>query len=120
MKENQQVAVIDSQNQDDDSEELPEEEMDSKEAREFGERLCERKAGDWSIAQQRDETAKTAINIMLANIYISVGDISDEAIIPETRRSTLEVHPEFSEASHSKSSIPHPKTDFSKHHAASR
>ena len=85
LKENQQVAVIDSQSQDSDGEELPEEEMDSKEAREFGERLCERKVSDWSIAHQQDEVVKTAINFMLANM--SVGDISDE-VIPETAEKT--------------------------------
>ena len=36
------------------------------------------------------------------------------------RRSTTEVHPKFSEAPHLRSSIPHPKTDFSKNQIASR
>ena len=36
------------------------------------------------------------------------------------RRSTIEVHPEFSEAPHFRSSIPHPKTDCSKNQNASR
>ena len=35
------------------------------------------------------------------------------------RRSTIEVHPNFSEAPHFRSSIPHPKTDFSKNQIAS-
>ena len=39
---------------------------------------------------------------------------------PEMRRSTIEVHPTFSEAPHLRSSIPHPKTDFSKKQIASR
>ena len=36
------------------------------------------------------------------------------------RRSTIEVHPIFSEALHFRSSIPHLKTDFSKNQIASR
>ena len=36
------------------------------------------------------------------------------------RRSTIEVHPTFSEAPHLTSSIPHPKTEFSKSQNASR
>ena len=36
------------------------------------------------------------------------------------RRSTIDVPPNFSEAPHLRSFIPHPKTDFSKNHIASR
>ena len=36
------------------------------------------------------------------------------------RRSTIESHPDFPEAPHSKSSIPHSKTDFNKNEIASR
>ena len=36
------------------------------------------------------------------------------------RRSTIEAHSEFSEVPHLRSSIPHPKTDFSKNQIASR
>ena len=34
--------------------------------------------------------------------------------LQQERRSTIEVHPKFSEAPHLRSSIPHPKTEFSK------
>ena len=34
--------------------------------------------------------------------------------------STIEVHPNFSEAPHLRSSIPHPKTDLSKNQIAAR
>ena len=36
------------------------------------------------------------------------------------RRSKIEVHPNFSESPHLRSSIPHPKTDFSKNYNGSR
>ena len=38
----------------------------------------------------------------------------------QQERSTIEVHPKVSEAPHSRSSIPHPKTDFRKNRIASR
>ena len=41
--------------------ELPEEELDSMEARQFGEKLCEKKATDWAAAQLKDETSKIAV-----------------------------------------------------------
>ena len=53
-----------SQNQN--NEELPEEELDSEEARQFGEKLCERSASDWSAAQLKDETARIAIQFILS------------------------------------------------------
>ena len=45
----------------DNNEELPEEEFDSIEAREFGEKLCEKTASEWAEAQMKDESARTAI-----------------------------------------------------------
>ena len=55
--------------------------MDSLEAREFGEKLCEKTAKDWAIAQQRKETSSIVIEILRAEI--AVADISDEDI-PDT------------------------------------
>ena len=37
----------------------------------------------------------------------------------QSRRSTIEVHPNFSEAPHLRSSLPHPKTDLTKNRIAS-
>ena len=51
------------------------------EAREFGEKLCEKTATDWAAAQLKDETSKIAADYILAGV--SVGDITDE-VIPET------------------------------------
>ena len=62
--------MIDNRSQDNDSEELLE--MDNKEAREFGEILCERKLSDWSIAHQQDEVANTVINFY-ASKYLRWG-----------------------------------------------
>ena len=42
------------------------------------------------------------------------------ALLSLLRRSTVEVRPEFSEASHLRSSLPHPKNDLSKNQIASR
>ena len=61
--------------------ELPEEELDRMEAREFGETLCEKTATDWAAAQLKDETSKIAVEYILAGV--SVGDITEE-VIPET------------------------------------
>ena len=51
------------------------------EAREFGEKLCEKTATDWAAAQLKDETSKIAVEYILAGV--SVGDITEE-VIPET------------------------------------
>ena len=40
---------------------IPEEELDSMEAREFGEKLREKTATDWAAAQLKDETSKIAV-----------------------------------------------------------
>ena len=61
--------------------ELPEEELDSMEARKFGEKLCEKTANDWAAAQLKDETSKIAVEYILAGI--PVGNITEE-MIPET------------------------------------
>ena len=61
--------------------ELPEEDLDSMEAREFGEKLCEKTATDWAAAQLKDETSKIAIEYILAGV--SVGDTTEE-VIPDT------------------------------------
>ena len=50
-------------------------------AREFGEKLCEKTATDWAAAQLKDETSKIAADYILAGV--SVGDITEE-VIPET------------------------------------
>ena len=44
------------------------------EAREFGEKLCEKTATDWAAAQLKDETSKIAAEYILAGV--SVGDIT--------------------------------------------
>ena len=51
------------------------------EAREFGEKLCEKTATDWAAAQLKDETSKIAIEYILAGV--SVGDTTEE-VIPDT------------------------------------
>ena len=61
--------------------ELPEEESDSLEAREFGGKLCEKSATDWAATQLKDETSKIAVEYILAGV--PVGDITEE-VIPET------------------------------------
>ena len=43
-----------------------------------------------------------------------------EGLLSALRCSTIEVHPKFYEVPHSRSSIPHSKTDFSKNQNASR
>ena len=45
---------------------------------------------------------------------------SSNLVVGSMRRSPVEVHPNFSEAPHSRSSTPHPKTDLSKNQIASR
>ena len=60
---------------------LPEEELDSMKAREFGEKLCEKTATHWAAAQLNDETSKIAVKYIGAGV--SVGDITEE-VIPET------------------------------------
>ena len=55
--------------------------MDSMEARQFGERLCEKSASDWSSLQLKDDTAKIAVDFILAGV--SAGDITEE-VIPDT------------------------------------
>lgn len=60
--------------------ELPEE-LDSMEAREFGERLCEGTASDWSAAKLKDDTARTAVDFILAGV--AVGDTTNE-VMPGT------------------------------------
>ena len=55
--------------------------MDSMEARQFGERLCEKSASDWSSLQIKDDTAKIAVDFILAGV--SAGDITEE-VIPDT------------------------------------
>ena len=93
MKELQQVGVIDpieegsSAGVADNSGsgknmgELPQEELDSSEAREFGEKLCEKTAKDWAIAQRKDETSSIVIEFLRAGIAIA--EILDEDI-PDT------------------------------------
>ena len=88
MKKTQQVGVIDpieegsSAGVADNSgsgknmEELPQEEIGRLEAREFGEKKCEKTAKDWAIAQRKDETSSIVIGILRAEI--AVADISDE------------------------------------------
>ena len=50
----------------------------------------------------------------LDNVLICRADFDGHlALIEAVRHSTIEVHPEVSEAPHLKSSLPHPKTDFS-------
>ena len=61
--------------------ELPAEELDSMEAREFIEKLCEETATDWAAAQLKDEASKVTVEYILAGV--SVGDITEE-VIPET------------------------------------
>ena len=51
------------------------------EAREFGEKLCEKTATHWAAAQLNDETSKIAVKYIGAGV--SVGDITEE-VIPET------------------------------------
>ena len=51
------------------------------EAREFGEKLCEKTATDWAAAQLKDETSKIAVEYILAGV--SIGNITEE-MIPET------------------------------------
>ena len=58
--------------------ELPEEESDSLEAREFGGKLCEKSATDWAATQLKDETSKIAVEYILAGV--PVGDITEEVI----------------------------------------
>ena len=53
--------------------EIPEEEWNSMEAREFGQKLCEKTETDWAAAQIKDETSKTAIEYILAG----AGDITE-------------------------------------------
>ena len=43
------------------------------EAREFGQKLCEKTETDWAAAQIKDETSKTAIEYILAG----AGDITE-------------------------------------------
>ena len=57
---------------------IPEEELDSMEAREFGEKLREKTATDWAAAQLKDETSKIGVEYILAGV--SVGDITEEVI----------------------------------------
>ena len=61
--------------------ELPQEELGSMEAREFGEKTCEKTATDWAAAQLKDETSKIAVEYIFAGV--SVGNITEE-MIPET------------------------------------
>ena len=75
------AGAASSQNQITANEELPEEELDSMEARKFGERLCEKTASDWSAAQLDDETARAAVERILVKVPIE--DMSEEAI-PDT------------------------------------
>ena len=58
--------------------ELPEEELDYMEDREFGEKLCEKTATDWAATQLKYETSKIAVEYILAGV--SVGNITDEMI----------------------------------------
>ena len=60
--------------------ELPEEELDSMEAREFGEKLCDKNATDWAAAQLEDETSRIAVECILAGVSVDI----TEAVIPET------------------------------------
>ena len=68
-------------NQGSNQNEPPEEKLDSMEAREFGEELCEKTTTDWAAAQLKDETSKIAVEYILAGI--PVGNITEE-LIPET------------------------------------
>ena len=52
--------------------ELPEEELDSVESREFGEKLCEKTAADWATAQLKDETSKIAVEYILAGVSVGI------------------------------------------------
>ena len=56
------AGVVGNPDPSDNNEELPEEEIDSIEAREFGEKLCEKTASEWAEAQMKDESARIAIN----------------------------------------------------------
>ena len=75
------AGVASSQNQMTADEELLEEELHSMEARKFGERLCEKTASDWSAAQLNDETARVAVELILAKVLTE--DMPEEAI-PDT------------------------------------
>ena len=65
--------------------ELPEEELDSMGAREFGEILCEKTAtSGWQQLSFKDETSKIAVEYILARV--SVGDIIEEVILETVGR----------------------------------
>ena len=54
----------------DNNEELPEEEFDSIEAREFGEKLCEKTASEWAEAQMKDESARITIEFLHSGVPV--------------------------------------------------
>ena len=71
------AGLASSQDNGDNNGELPEMELDSMEAREFGERLCEKTARDWAAAQLKNETSRIAVEFIVAGV--SAGDIPEEA-----------------------------------------
>ncbi|CAN0047413.1 unnamed protein product, partial [Pylaiella littoralis] len=65
------------------------EEWNSKEAKAFGERLCEKNASDWAVAQAADKTAWLVINILSRGIKakdITEGEIPEGVDIDEVNR----------------------------------
>ena len=61
--------------------ELPEEELDSMIARDFGERICDKTALYWAAAQLTDEASRIEAEILVAGV--SAGDTT-EVVVPDT------------------------------------
>ena len=75
------AGVVGNPDPTDNNEELPEEEIDSIEAREFIEKLCEKTASEWAEAQMKDESARIGIEFLHSGV--PVGEITEETI-PDT------------------------------------
>ena len=73
-------AGPEQENQAAESFDTPDEEFDNDAAYAFGEKLCQKSAKDWTIAQSNDETAKTAMTY-IENDATS-GDVTEEELSP--------------------------------------
>ena len=78
------AGVAGSHHPTDDNEELPQEELDGIEAREFGEKWCEKTASEWAEAQMKDESARIAIEFLHSGV--PVGEITEGTILDVVRR----------------------------------